>query len=363
VLSGQSVDPDISADGQQVVFSSTANDFVSDDNNTHSDVLLRDLDDFFNGRRRISLDRFGGDPNGASFSPSITDNGLVVAYSSVATDLVIGDTNSRRDIFLRGASPVSLLVSKDSAGGPTNDHSYLPRVDGSGAVVAFESLATDIVAGDTNGERDVFTRNLFTTTNTRVSIDDNGEQLVDDSMLLGFDDGADRVLWTNSSSAFIRDRDAGVTDLVSTTLDGTPVAASTAALSDDGRFIALSTTGELTGGDTDGAYDLYLRSYPEPRPTSISPSTVPRDQTTAVTINGRGLTDVHRVWTEYIVGPGNKISWSNLVVVDDSTITASVTVTSDAKLGPFWVNLETPDGGPGPASGSFGNCQCLTVVN
>ena len=111
--------------------------------------------------------------DGDSRSPSIDDTGAVVAFTSSATNLVAGDGNGRTDVFVRtlGSSPATTLVSVATGGSaPGDDASDEPSLNGNGTQVAFSSDATDLVAGDTNGKSDVFWRDLTANTTQRVSL-------------------------------------------------------------------------------------------------------------------------------------------------------------------------------------------------
>ena len=67
-------------------------------------------------------------------------------------------------------------VSFDSAGNLGNTDSYNPSISADGRFVAFDSDASNIVPGDTNSNRDIFVRDRLTNTTTRVSVDSAGNQ-------------------------------------------------------------------------------------------------------------------------------------------------------------------------------------------
>jgi Tol biopolymer transport system component len=96
-------------------------------------------------------------PNGNSTSPSISNDGHFVAFSSVASNIVTGDTNGKSDIFRfdRPAQKV-LRVSVTSSGAQGNGDSFTPNITADGSGIAFVSDATNFVSGDTNGVRDAF---------------------------------------------------------------------------------------------------------------------------------------------------------------------------------------------------------------
>lgn len=107
--------------------------------------------------------------NKPSYAPEISSTGRYVVFASDATNLVAGDTNGRRDIFLRDTvSKTTRLVSKPKSGG-ANGNSYAPQVSDDGRYVAYLSDATNLVSGDTNGVTDLFRFEVATGAVTRVS--------------------------------------------------------------------------------------------------------------------------------------------------------------------------------------------------
>src|SRR5437762_3555209 len=97
---------------------------------------------------------------------------LVGCTVRVSVDTNGGDPRDTDDIIVpRLRLGVTSRASVDSGGGNTNDPSTTPDISADGHVVAFASLASDLVQGDTNGFPDVFVRNLVAGTTTRVSVD------------------------------------------------------------------------------------------------------------------------------------------------------------------------------------------------
>jgi Tol biopolymer transport system component len=92
-----------------------------------------------------------------STETSISADGRFVAFQSSANNLVAGDTNGEVDIFVHDRSyGETTRVSVSSGGVQGNSYSYQPSISGNGRFVAFQSEANNLVAGDTNGEADVF---------------------------------------------------------------------------------------------------------------------------------------------------------------------------------------------------------------
>jgi Tol biopolymer transport system component len=172
----------ISADGRFVAFTSQASNLVDDDFNNRLDVFVRDLLD--ETAARVSVSGAGIEANGDSNSPSLSANGRFIAFHSRATNLVPGDSNFKGDVFVFDLQTSSIIrASVGQAGVEANDESGAPSISYDGNSIAFQSIATNLVAGDTNGVSDVFLRRLNTGTTSRVSLGLQGSQANDVSGL------------------------------------------------------------------------------------------------------------------------------------------------------------------------------------
>src|SRR5579862_6638814 len=129
----------------------------------------------------VSVDLFNQTGNAASGGVSVNADGNFVAFYSDASDLVLSDTNQVRDVFLRDRiHQTTELVSVNNAGQqgnrasePANDY---PSIDGDGQIVAFDSDATNLVPNDLNGHTDVFVRLRASSTTELVSVSSSGAQ-------------------------------------------------------------------------------------------------------------------------------------------------------------------------------------------
>src|SRR5215813_8861590 len=158
----------ISADGRFVAFESNATNLVPGDTNGLTDIFVNDHG--AGGTIRASVDSLGRQANGPSFNPAISADGRFVAFESDATNLVAGDTNGKRDVFVHDVTAgTTVRVSVDSLGRQSNGPSFNPAITGDGRFVAFESDATNLAPGDTNRFRDIFVRDRQSGTTTRVS--------------------------------------------------------------------------------------------------------------------------------------------------------------------------------------------------
>ena len=221
------------------------------------------------GATLISRNRIPGDE--ASTAVAITATGNVVAFSSYATNLVSGDTNQLRDVFVRNRTAgTTERVSVSSAEVQANGTSGSPAISGSGRFVAFASAATNLVPGDGNRRNDVFVRDRTAGTTERVSVGPaNGEanggsaapSLSADGRFVAFHSFATNLLSSADSNGtadiFVHDR---TTNLTSRPCDGVQGngPSITPAISADGAVVAfVSSANNLVAGDTNGRADVF----------------------------------------------------------------------------------------------------------
>src|SRR5262249_52602550 len=125
----------------------------------------------------VSVSTDGAQGNDDSAAVSISEDGWFVAFHSAATNLVAGDTNARNDVFLRDrGSGTTIRVSVSTLGAQGNGHSTLPAISGDGRYVTYTSEASNLVLGDTNGTRDVFLFDGAMGRTERVSVSATGEE-------------------------------------------------------------------------------------------------------------------------------------------------------------------------------------------
>jgi Tol biopolymer transport system component len=174
-LGGASVSPSISDDGQFVAFTSGATNLVADDTNGASDIFVRDRQT--GTTTRASVATGGGQVSGASLSTLISANGRFVVLTSSATNLVPDDTNGAADVFLHDRW---LVTTKRVSVGPGNQQangsSAATSITPDGQYVVFTSQASNFVPGDTNNQEDVFVRDVQGLITTRVSVGPGGVQ-------------------------------------------------------------------------------------------------------------------------------------------------------------------------------------------
>ena len=268
----------ISADGRFVVFNSPASNLVPGDTNAQYDAFVRDRQKRTTERASVSS---AGEQGYSDVGYErwgivvISADGRYVAFDTGASTLVPGDTNGVYDVFVRDRQTgTTERVSIGSSGEQSDSASDVSAISADGRYIAFRSYASNLVAGDTNGEADAFLRDRQTGTTERVSLSSTGEQANGRSFGCSMGPGGRYVtFWSDASNlvagdtngeadAFLRDRQAGTTERVSLSSTGEQAngASSWSSLSGDGRYVAFaSAASNLVPGDTNGRYDVFVR--------------------------------------------------------------------------------------------------------
>ena len=263
----------ISADGRYVVFESMANNLVANDTNGGTDAFVRDR--VAGVTTRVSVGPAGVEGNSESFPTAISADGRFVVFSSFATNLVTGDTNNVFDVFIRDrVNGVTSRVNLGPAGVQGNANSRPTSISADGRYVLFWSLASNLVAGDTNLQQDAFVRDRVNNTTTRVSVGPNGIQgdgvsmptaISADGRYVAFESKANNLVKSDmniiTKDAFVRDRVANVTTLVgvnSAGLQGNEESVPV-AISADGRYIGFNSYAtDIVTGDTNFTWDGFI---------------------------------------------------------------------------------------------------------
>jgi hypothetical protein len=210
----ESGDPDISADGRYVAFTSFATNLIRNDANRETpDIFVYDRE-----RRRtelVSMTSEGEQSSGYNDNPAISEGGRLVSFTAYSS-LDESDVNGVADVYAHDRRTGSTqLVSRGDAG-PGDATSDYSSISDDGRYVAFLSPASNLVVGDTNGEADVFLRDLVEQTTTRVSVGHEEQQ-------------ANDAAWGP-------------------------------AISGDGRFVCWSSEADnLVPNDTNEASDVFVR--------------------------------------------------------------------------------------------------------
>ncbi len=256
--------PDISANGRYVVYDSSATNLLdTPDVNGVLDVFRYDR--VAHTTMLVSESLTGGTGNASSFGPAISANGRFVAFTSDATDLTDQPVSGGRDVLVRDmrtgeTSIVSLKQDGTAAGGGSNT----PAISANGRFVTFDSFASDVVPGDTNDRFDVFRRDRLLGQTTRVSVDSNGaEALGGDSFQAAISDNGQRVAFASEATNLVADDTNGVRDVfVHDASDGTTIRVSVGAggVQGDGESDGPGIRGGTTFGPDisgDGRYVVF----------------------------------------------------------------------------------------------------------
>ena len=156
----------------------------------------------------MSVGGGGQESNGSSglAGVAISADGRFVAFDSNASDLTAEHLGG---LFVRDRLR---KTTERISGSPVP-----PALSGDGRFVVFTSAASKVVAGDANGQRDVFVRDRLRGTTTRASVDSSGRQWHRESV--GYQQAVSAhgrvVSFTSGWDVYVRDRVRRKTELIS----------------------------------------------------------------------------------------------------------------------------------------------------
>ena len=334
----------ISADGRYVAFESFASNLVPGDTNGTWDVFVRDT--VANTTQRVSVATGGTQGNGDSFNSAISPDGKFVTFFSAASNLVTGDTNAVRDVFVRDmVAGTTKIVSVATDGTQGNSDSNYSSISADGRYVAFDSNASNLVLGDTNGSADSFVRDMLQGTTKRVSVANDGAQgnggsgyepsiSADGRYVAFFSDASNLVTGdaNGQNDVFVRDTVAGTTKLVSVASDGTQGNgwSTFSAISADGRYVAFASyASNLVTGDANANWDIFVRDTVALTTKRVSVATAGTEGDSfshyGLSINADG---------RYVAFESNSIN----LVVGDTNVMRDVFVRGPLFAAPFTTN-------------------------
>ncbi len=323
---------------------------------------------------RISVSSAGVQGDASSIhSSSITPDGRFVAFQSDATNLVAGDTNGFRDIFVRDRlTNTTTRVSVSSAGAQANDYSFNPSISADGRFVAFMSYASNLVAGDTNNTSDIFLHDRVTGQTTRRSVSTTGTQanfasdtpfISADGRFITFISQATTLVPLANTSVphiFVNERATGVTTLISVAFDGTLANGVhlDPCLSADGRYLAFtSDANNLIAGPPQAGYQVWVRDRVLGTTTLVSRSSAGIDSNgwcflPMISANGRVIAFQSDA-TNLV--PGDTNTFTDVFVRDlDTSTTERVSVSSAG------AQANSPSGGTGQPPGLSADGRFVT---
>jgi hypothetical protein len=254
----------INATGRYVAYSSNSSNIVPSTGAGHLNLFLYDR-----ARGTTEVETVGphGEPGDAppATSPftgvintAITPSGHYIAFDSLATDLVSGDTNGHEDVFLRdrGAHRTE-LVSVAAGGGPGNGDSLGPFVDAGAATVAFSSLATNLVGGETlgGGRYRAFLRDRPNHRTYRISRVPDGGDADGDTLVLNMSpDGRFVLLWSTATNLIAGTTTSGANIFLLDLAGGRDKSGRNV------RLVSVSASGQAANGDSDSLYGDLSRN-------------------------------------------------------------------------------------------------------
>lgn len=358
----------LSGDGSTIAWETDATDIGDGDGTAVLDIHRSALG---SGTTSLVSRNSGGDPGDAdSRDPSISDDGRTVAFTSVASNLDSGrtDTDGAADAFVRrSATNATELSSIAPDGGPVSEATDLARLSGDGrhvVVAGARALAPDldprfehVVVRDQSAVAritETISRPPGTASivNPGGSASMRGPQLISsDGRYVAFTADAPGLASAapGVAHAYRRDLRSGEVVLVSATPAGDRFPATAVAISDDGRRVLLSTPVALDpGADTNTAEDLYLRDLTAGTVTLVSRADGPAG---AAGNAGAAQGALSR--------DGSRVAWqsaaTDLVGADTSPVTsvfvrdlaAASTILASRDQGPVGATNTAPAAAPG----------------
>ena len=325
-----SLAPAISRNGRFVAFNSEASNFVPGDVDPGQEgsleVFIHDRDTGVT--ERVAVDSNEDYVPVPSFAADLSASGRFVTFTAAAA-LAPGDENQTFDIYVRDREAGTTELLSAPSSGPHLEHpSMFSAISGNGRFVTFDSSQPGLVPNDTNAWNDVFVVDRTADTIERVSVDSDGGQgrrgstdpeISRDGRFVVFMSDAPDLVWRDSNGAvsdvFLHDRQTGRTMLVSRSTKGrqSPELSGGPSVSDDGTRIAfIAPGGKLVRGDTNDAWDVFVRD----RDARVT-------ERVSVGPGGRqALGNEEPFWAAAISGDGASVAFestaSNLVPRDDN---------------------------------------------
>jgi len=276
----ESTDPDVGGaageDGRYVVFVSSAT--FAGSTGKHRQIIWRDRNT--GTTKLVSASASGAEGNADSYYPAISGDGKTVAFESYSSNLVEGDKNGLRDVFVWHAATGKIqTVSVGKNGAAADAESYEASVSGDGNLIAFTSAAgniSDIEKGISNNN--VFIRDMSLGTTTMISIDPKVKKGGGGSKPSISYDGS-RVAFYSNTEALVPNDNNGLWDIflweknsktlkrISLTSDhkernqGNESAnrVVSPSISGNGRYIAYATTAtNMVPNDNNNFQDVFL---------------------------------------------------------------------------------------------------------
>ncbi|MDF1861280.1 MAG: hypothetical protein P1U87_13770 [Verrucomicrobiales bacterium] len=163
---------------------------------------------------RVSVDAEGNESNGGGSDPAISRDGRFVVFESHATDLITGDTNGVQDLYAKDRQTGAIKrVSLTSMNGESNQDSDNQSISGDGSVIAFECYASNMIALDPDGNADIYVYNETLDQLEIVSISEAGLKGNGDSTDPSISNDGRYVAFESNATNLVADDTNGRTDI------------------------------------------------------------------------------------------------------------------------------------------------------
>ena len=295
----------ISADGRFVAFESDANSLSGEDNDSVTNIFVRDIQSGTTTYVSRATGQAGTAGDGSSVRPSISADGRFVAFQSNADNLSGDDDDAVANIFVRDIQSGTTTYASRATGpaGTAGDgFSLNASISADGRFVAFQSFADSLSSEDIDSVRDIFVRDIQSATTTYVSratgpagtagdghsssalISTDGPSISADGRFVAFDSDANNLSSEDNdavSNIFVRDIQSATTTYVSratgpggTAGDGDSLSPSISA---DGRFVAFDSDADsLSATEDNNAFsNIFVRDIQSGTTTYVSRATGP----------------------------------------------------------------------------------------
>ncbi len=291
---GSSSSGELSSNGRFLTFASFASNLVPNDTNGQRDIFVYDR--LNKAIELVTVASDGTQANGLSLFSAISDDGRYVAYESTADNLVSGDTNELKDIFVYDRiEKTTKRINLSANGTQANGSSDLGGLSNDGRYISYTSDASNLVPGDTNGQSDIFVYDLTTNSTQRINLASNGTQangdsnsssLSSDGRYIAYESTASNLVTNDTngqSDIFVYDLIESTTERVDVNSDGIQSNgdSSAATISDDGRYVAFLSEANNLVADNNAQFNIFLRDRTEQTTISLDGDSFP-------TISGNG---------------------------------------------------------------------------
>ena len=291
------------------------------------------------------------------------EEGRYIAFVSSA--ILSGGSGKYRQIFWRDRNTgTTKLISAAVTGEEGNGDCYAPALSGDGLHVAFESHATNLIAEDKNGVKDIFVWHSVTNKIERVSVGNDDKEanaasyepsVSGDGNLIAFTSTASNISATqkgeSNNNVFLRDMALNTTIMISVDPSSKKGGGgSNASIAYDGKRMAFySHTSTLVSNDKNGFWDIFLweENIPQLKRISLTADGKERNQgeesanrIVAPSISGNGRFIAFTTTASNMV-PGDDKNFQDVFIYDTQTNTTIIASKSDdGKFG----NADSPIG-------------------